>query len=74
MKLHVLYDKDGTIIAASRRDGGAPVRARPMPDDAAGHRMAEVYVPAQYAHLDLAGVCQRMAVDVRGGFAELRAR
>ena len=73
MKLLVLHDKDGRIIAAARRDGDSPVRVRPMADDQAGHRIAEVYVPAEYAHYDLAAVCQRMTVDVKGPFAELKA-
>ena len=74
MKMHVLYDKNGEILAASLRDGDMPVRAQPMPDPQAGHRVAEVYVPAEYAHYDLAGICQRMKVDAKGTFASLKAK
>jgi len=74
MKLHVLFDKNGEILAASRRDSDMPVRARPMPDQQAGHRVAEVYVPAEYAHYDLAGICQRMRVDAKGTTANLKAK
>ena len=74
MKLHVLFDKNGDILAASRRDGATPVRVQPMPDPQAGHRVAEVYVPAEYAHYDLAGVCQRMKIDAKGTVANLKAK
>jgi hypothetical protein len=74
MKLHVLFDKDGEILAAVRRDTDMPVRARPLADDQAGHRLADVYVPAEYAHYDLAGVCQRLKVDAKAKVPELKAK
>ena len=46
MKLHVIYNKDGDIVAAARLDTAAPVRARPRADEQAGHRAVDVYVPA----------------------------
>jgi hypothetical protein len=74
MKLHVLFDKDGQILAATRSDAGTPIRARPIADERAGLRVAEVYVPAEYTHYDLAGVCQRLKVVVKGKLADLKAR
>jgi hypothetical protein len=74
MKLRVLYDQNGEIVAAARRDGDSAVRAQPMPDDKAGHRVAEVYVPAEYAHYDLAGVCRRMRIESTGPYPEIRAK
>jgi hypothetical protein len=74
MKMHVLFDNNGEIVAASLRDGKMPVRVQPMPDPQAGHRIAEVYVPAEYAHYDLAGICQRMKIDTKGTFARLEAK
>ena len=74
MKLHVLFDQSGEIVAAARRDSDASVRAQPMPDDDAGHRVAEVYVPAEYAHYDLAGICQRMRIEAKGALHELKTR
>jgi hypothetical protein len=73
MKLHVVFGKDGEILGAAQLDGDAPVRARPMGDEKAGHRAADVYVPAEYQHYDLAAVCQRLRVDVRAKFPELKA-
>jgi hypothetical protein len=73
MKLHVLFDKDGAILAAVQVDAAAAVRARPTVDAQAGQRVAEVHVPAEYRHLDLAAVCQRLKVDVSGKFANLKA-
>ena len=49
MKLHVVFNKDGEILGAARVDSAAPVRARPIPDEQAGHRAADVYVPAEPA-------------------------
>jgi hypothetical protein len=75
MKLHVLFDKEGEILAAAQIDTSLPVRVRPVPDEKAGHRAAQVYVPAEYRHYDIAGVCQRMKVEVKKGkLAELKAK
>jgi hypothetical protein len=74
MKLHVVFDKDGEILGAAQVDAAAPVRARPMPDEKAGHRAADVHVPAEYRHYDLAAVCKRLRVDVKGKFPDLKAK
>lgn len=74
MKVHVVFDKDGAIVGAARLDAAAPVRARPLADEQAGQRAAEVYVPAAYQHYDLAAVCQRLRVTVDGRFPELAAK
>ncbi len=74
MRLHVVFNQNGDILGAARLGGDAPVRARPVADEQAGHRAAEVIVPAEYRHYDLAAVCQRLTVDVAGKFPELKAR
>jgi hypothetical protein len=74
MKLHVVFNKDGEILGAAHLDAATPVRARPMADEQAGQRAAEVYVPAEYHHYDLAAVCQRLRVDVKGKFPDLKAK
>jgi hypothetical protein len=74
MKLHVVFNKDGDILAAVQLASGTAVRARPVADEQAGHRTADVYVPEEYRHFDLATVCQRMKVDVKGKFADLTAK
>jgi hypothetical protein len=74
MKLHVVFNKDGEILGAARLASATGVRARPMADEQAGHRAADVYVPAEYHHYDLAAVCQRLRVDVKGKFPELAAK
>lgn len=74
MKLHVVFDKQGEILAAAQLDTEAPVRARPVPDEKAGHRAAVVYVPPEYRHYDLAGVCRQMRVDAKGKTASLKAK
>jgi len=74
MKLHVVFNKDGEILGAAQLDTEAAVRARPVADEQAGHRAAEVYVPAEYQHYDLAGVCQRMKVDTKAKLPSLKAK
>jgi hypothetical protein len=74
MKLRVVYSKDGDIVAAARLDTAAPVRVRPNADEQAGHRAADVYVPAEYHHYDLAGVCQKLRVDVKSKFPDLKPK
>jgi hypothetical protein len=74
MKLHVVFDDKGEILAAAEVVSGAKIRARPIPDKHAGHRAADVYVPAGYHHYDLAGICQRLRVDVGAALPELKAR
>jgi hypothetical protein len=74
MKLHVVFDKDGEILGAARLNGTASVRARPRADEQAGHRSADVFVPAEYLHYDLAAICQRLKVDVAGKFPDLKAK
>ncbi len=74
MKLHVVFNAKGEILGAARVDTNAPVRARPQADEQAGHRAADVYVPAEYHHYDLAAICQRLKVDVKGKFPDLKAK
>jgi hypothetical protein len=74
MRLHVVFDKDGGILAAARSDSTGPLRVRPMADEQAGQQAAEVHVPPEYAHYDLAAVCQRLKVSVKGRFPELTTK
>jgi hypothetical protein len=74
MKLHVVYNKDGDIVAAARLDTTAPVRIRPNADEKAGHRAADVNVPAEYQQHDLAGICQKLRVDVKGKSPDLKPK
>jgi hypothetical protein len=74
MKLHVVYNKDGDIVAAARLDTTAPVRIRPNADEKAGHRAADVNVPAEYHQHDLAGICQKLRVDVKSKSHSLKPK
>jgi hypothetical protein len=71
MKLHVIFDRDGTILAAATLGSAAPVRARPMPDEDQGHRAADVSVPSDYRSQKLSAICERMIVDVTGKHPQL---
>ena len=45
MKLHVVFDQDGSILAAAHLGAAAPVGVRPMPDEKHGEQSAEVDLP-----------------------------
>ena len=61
MKLHVLHDAKGRILAAvqltedQKNTGPRPIARR-------GQKMIEVEVPAEHAHQDLFSICQCMRV------------
>ncbi len=74
MKLHVVFNKDGDIMAAAQLDGDSPIQARPIADEKHGHRTAEVDVPKEYGHYNLAAVCQKMRVDAKGKTSVLKAK
>jgi hypothetical protein len=74
MKLHVVYNKDGDIVAAARVDTTAPVRIRRNADEKAGHRAAEVSVPAEYHQYDLAAIFQKLRVDVKSNSPDLKPK
>ena len=74
MKLHVVYDREGEILGAAQIDPDASLRARPQPNEQAGHRAADVYVPNEYRHYDLPALCQRLRVDVGGKLPDLKPK
>jgi hypothetical protein len=74
MKLHVVFNSDGEILGAAQLDTAAPVRALPIADEQAGQKAADVYVPPEYQNYDLAGVCQKLKVDVTGKFPDLKPK
>jgi hypothetical protein len=74
MKLHVVFNEAGEILGAAVLDSTSPISARPLADSQARHLAADVYVPAEHRHHDLAAVCRRLRVDVGGRFPELQAR
>jgi hypothetical protein len=64
MKLHLVHDARGRILAAvsltqdANDTGPRPVAGR-------GQRVLEVEVPAEHAHQDLLTICQSMRVHAR---------
>lgn len=74
MKLYIVHNKDGDILAAARTDTSSPIRVRPQADEQTGQQATEIYVPAAYQHYDLAGICRRLKVDTKGKFAELKLK
>jgi hypothetical protein len=74
MKLHVVFDQDGRILAAAKLDPKAPVRARPMPDEDHRQRAADVDVPSDYRRQKLDAICETMMVDTRGKHPQLMTK
>ena len=74
MRLHVLYNQDGEILAAVQLDLEAPVRARPVSDPGKGHRVADVYVPSEYRHYDVGAICARFKIHDAAKFPELKRK
>ena len=74
MRLHVVYNQDGEILAAVQLDLEIPVRARPIPDPAKGHRVADVYVPTEYCHYDVGAICAKLRVQDSAKFPELKPK
>jgi hypothetical protein len=74
MRLHVVFNVNGDILGAALLDQIGPVRARPVADERAGQREAEVDVPPEYAHYDVLTICRRLRVGVEGRAPELAAK
>ena len=80
MKLHVMYDQSGRIVAAVRLDAdakqsrreGVAVPVRPVLKR--GHASADLDVPAEHSHLAFHEACQRLMVDTSGDKHYLKAR
>jgi hypothetical protein len=63
MKLALVHDKDGRILAASELDGGELV-ARPNPASPE-HSALEVEVPEEHRKGTLLDICQQLRVDTK---------
>jgi hypothetical protein len=73
MKLHVVFDSHGDILAAAEL-GSSPIRVRPIADHEAGHRSMDIDLPIEFQHYDLGTVCHRLRIDVAGKFPEVKAK
>jgi hypothetical protein len=74
MKLHVVYAEDGAILGVARADAANGIQVRPRADEKAGERAAEVAVPAEYEHHDMAGILRELRVDIKGTAPELKPK
>ncbi|MPY95633.1 MAG: hypothetical protein GEV08_22020 [Acidimicrobiia bacterium] len=67
MRLHLIHDDEGRILAAVDLSSGGEGQPTPHPaarDDQAG---VELEVPEQYLDLGLAEICTRLRVDLERG-------
>lgn len=64
MRLHVLYDSDGRIVAAAPSDAAdGEMVVRPVATEP-GQEAGEMEVPGELDGADLAEICERSRVDV----------
>jgi hypothetical protein len=73
MKLHIVFNKNGEILGAAHLGSGS-MRVRPIADEHAGHRAADVTVPSEYRDHNLAALCRKLKVDVGGEVPNLKPR
>ncbi|WP_248579540.1 hypothetical protein [Nocardioides sp. InS609-2] len=64
MRLHVLYDGEGRIVAAAPSDvADGELVVRPVATEP-GHEAGELEVPSELEGAALADICERSRVDV----------
>jgi hypothetical protein len=71
MKMHVMYDPSGKIVAAVRLDADASAKSRHAghrleglrPVLKPGHSSADLDVPAEHAHLTFHEACRQLVVE-----------
>jgi hypothetical protein len=79
MRLHVVYDAKGKIIAAGRADPVSGLRSNTTLAGAPanvgqGHRAAELDVPESHAQVSLKELIEQLEVDHSGSHASLRVK
>jgi hypothetical protein len=81
MKLHLMHNKSGKIMAAVRIDkdkskarhpGQRIASPRPVPKP--GFTSVELEVPAEHEHLSFQEVCTQLMVSTSGGKPHLKLR
>jgi hypothetical protein len=74
MRLHIVFDQTGKILAVAQASRNSPVRARPRANETAGERAVEMLLPSEYRHFDVATICQRLQVDVTAKVPDLKLK
>ena len=81
MKLHVMHDKSGKIVAAVRidEDKSKPRHpgqriASPRPVPRRGFTSVELEVPVEHAHLSFKEACEQLMVGTSGPKPQLKLR
>lgn len=81
MKLHVMHDQSGKIVAAVRLDedkskpgrpGQRIANVRPVPKP--GFTCVELDVPGEHAHLSFEEACKQLMVGTSGGKPHFKLR
>ena len=64
MRIHVLHDAKGRILAAVSLNSQG-IDPSPRPVAASGQKSLELEVPAEYQHEDLPAICGKLSIDVK---------
>lgn len=82
MRLHILYDDSGCILAAVKLGDessppvamdGKPIPA-PCPLPESGQYTADVKVPDEFNHLNFVEICSQLVVQCQGASVQLEQR
>jgi hypothetical protein len=83
VKMHVMHDQSGKIVAAVRLDDDSSQPGRPghrtappRPVPTPGFTSIEVEVPAEHSHLSFKEACEQLMIETAGGkpYFKLRRR
>ncbi|MFI5617986.1 hypothetical protein [Streptomyces sp. NPDC051567] len=62
MRVHVVYERDGKIVALADVDSEGGVGVRPLAQE--GREFTQIDVPDAYAGLPLSGLYERLRLEV----------
>lgn len=63
MRIHVVYEPDGKIIALADLDTQGGIGVRPLAQE--GHEFTRIDVPDAYTGLPLSGLYERLRLEIR---------
>jgi hypothetical protein len=80
MKIHVMYDSSGKIVAAVRLDTDGSAKSRNLgrrleglrPVLKPGHSSADLDVPTEHAHLTFVEACRQLVVETSAAKPRLK--
>jgi hypothetical protein len=79
LKLHVVFDAQGNILAAARLEAekagsGPQFSVRPLAAGNGGPKAGELEVHSEHRHLELPDLCRQFKVDSKGKALALKRK